>query len=55
MGHGGARENSGRKPKFLTDNETTHIRVPKALKTEIVKWVEDFDRKKASGELDEVD
>lgn len=48
MGHGGARENSGRKPKFQSDDETTHIRVPKALKEEIEKMVEEYDRKRAN-------
>lgn len=52
MSHGGARDGAGRKPKFETDSETTHIRVPKALKEEIQKMVEEYDKKKASGEIE---
>jgi hypothetical protein len=47
MSHGGAREGAGRKKKFESDSETTHIRVPLEYKEEIEKLVVDFVRKKA--------
>jgi hypothetical protein len=47
MSHGGAREGSGRKKKFASNSETTHIRVPLEFKEEIEKLVLDFVRKKA--------
>lgn len=47
MGHGGARENSGRKKKFESESDTTHIRVPLEYKEEIEKLIVDFVRKKA--------
>jgi hypothetical protein len=47
MGHGAAKKGRGRKKKFESDSETTHIRVPLEYKEEIEKLIVDFVRKKA--------
>ncbi len=40
----------GRKPKFRSDSETSHIRVPKRLKDLITRYVEEKDAEIAEAE-----
>ncbi|MBW4472938.1 MAG: hypothetical protein KME45_21550 [Stenomitos rutilans HA7619-LM2] len=49
FGRGGAREGSGRKPKYLTDNETLSIKVPAKHKEDVRKMVEIIDELIAQG------
>lgn len=49
FGRGGARDGAGRKPKYLTDNETVPIKVPKAHKEDAQKVVELMDELIAQG------
>ncbi|MBW4473250.1 MAG: hypothetical protein KME45_23180 [Stenomitos rutilans HA7619-LM2] len=47
--NGGAREGAGRPPKYLTDNETTPIKVPAKHKEDAMKVVELMDELIAEG------